>query len=96
MAVNSLSQLEAHNAGEVDGGDVREANWVIFYVSHLIKTGICASFASRFKAQDDAGGPERRRADQGLPSTRSKAEERQQLGIERLRPAEQNLPLSDL
>lgn len=50
----------------------------------------------RFQAQDDAGGPQRRRPDQSLPSARSQAEERHRHRTERVGPAEQNLPLSDL
>lgn len=50
----------------------------------------------RFKAQDDARGSEWRRANQGLPSTGSQAEEWQHQRTEGLRPAEQNLPLPDL
>lgn len=50
----------------------------------------------RFQAQDDAGGPERRRPDQSLPSAWSQAEERQRHWTEGVGPAEQNLPLPDL
>lgn len=33
VAVNSLSQLEAHNAGEEEKGDVRKYIWVLSFYS---------------------------------------------------------------
>lgn len=48
----------------------RHTNILPQYKSSHFATFVVSGFTlHRFEAQDDAGGPERRRADQGLPST---------------------------
>lgn len=104
VAVNSLSQLEAHNAGKWELLNVcltYNPSWQQqrpklekYSVRLLLKRDIWSLY--RFKAQDHAGGPKRRRANQGLPSARSQTEERQHLRNQGVRPTEQNLPLPNL